>query len=90
MSSAGRRSDLGWHVPDQGIQQKDPDRLSLYEQDFNLFIDERHLLMSPANLPTQTLFWQLAEPPHCMMWVLDGAASKTRDQQPVGSFCLLV
>ena len=41
INSVARDSDAGWQVLDQISQLNEPGRLALYEQDFNLFIEER-------------------------------------------------
>jgi homoserine O-acetyltransferase len=41
INSVARDSDAGWQVLEQISQLNEPDRLSLYEQDFNLFIQDR-------------------------------------------------
>jgi homoserine O-acetyltransferase len=41
INSVARDSETGWQVLEQISQLNEPDRLSLYEQDFNSFIKER-------------------------------------------------
>ncbi len=41
INSVARDSDVGWRMLEQISQLNDPNRLALYEQDFNLFIQER-------------------------------------------------
>jgi homoserine O-acetyltransferase len=41
INSVARDSDAGWQVPEQISQLNEPDRLALYEQDFNAFIKDR-------------------------------------------------
>ena len=41
INTTARDSDAGWQVLDQISQLNEPDRLALYEQEFNLFIKDR-------------------------------------------------